>query len=106
MPRARANGLELEYDTFGRASDPTLLLVMGYAAQMILWREELCEMLAARGLHVVRYDHRDVGLSTQLDHLGAPDLASVGAAFAQGGSLPAPPYQLSDMAADAVGLLD
>jgi pimeloyl-ACP methyl ester carboxylesterase len=106
MPRARANGIEIEYDTFGRASDPTLLLVMGFGAPMILWREEFCEALAARGLHVVRFDNRDCGLSTQLDHLGAPaDLGSVAAAAASGKAI-APPYTLSDMAADAVGLLD
>ena len=77
MPRARANGIELEYDTFGRPGDPTLLLVMGFGAQMILWRESFCEALAARGLHVVRFDNRDCGLSTQLDHLPSADLESV-----------------------------
>jgi pimeloyl-ACP methyl ester carboxylesterase len=105
MPRARANGIEIEYDAFGRANDPTLLLVMGFGAQMILWREEFCEALAARGLHVVRYDNRDVGLSTKLDHLPAPSLADMGGAIGRAAALPAP-YRLSDMAADAVGLLD
>ena len=106
MPRARANGIELEYDTFGRPSDPTLLLIMGFGAPMILWREEFCELLAARGLYVVRFDNRDCGLSTKLDHLAVPpDLESVGRAGLAGEPVPAP-YQLSDMAADAVGLLD
>jgi pimeloyl-ACP methyl ester carboxylesterase len=106
MPRARANGIELEYDTFGSAGDPTLLLIMGFGAPMILWREEFCEMLAARGLHVVRFDNRDCGLSTHLDHLAvADDLASVGSAGLRGAPVAAP-YTLSDMAQDAVGLLD
>jgi pimeloyl-ACP methyl ester carboxylesterase len=106
MARARANGIELEYDTFGSAGDPTLLLVMGFGAPMILWREEFCEMLAARGLHVVRFDNRDCGLSTKLDHLAVTlDLENVGSAGLAGRPVAAP-YQLSDMAADAVGLLD
>jgi len=105
MPRARANGIEIEYDAFGRSDDPTLLLVMGFGAQMILWREDFCEMLAARGLRVVRFDNRDVGLSTKLDHLAAPSLAEMGGAIGRGVA-PAAPYLLSDMAADAVGLLD
>jgi pimeloyl-ACP methyl ester carboxylesterase len=106
MPRARANGIELEYDTFGSAGDPTLLLIMGFGAPMILWREGFCEMLAARGLHVVRFDNRDCGLSTHLDHLAvADDLASVGSAGLLGEPVAAP-YTLSDMAQDAVGLLD
>ncbi len=105
MPRAHANGIEIEYDRFGRPGDPTLLLVMGFGAQMILWREAFCEALAARGLDVVRFDNRDVGLSTQLDHLAAPEFPAMRDAVADGKPLAAP-YRLSDMAADAVGLLD
>jgi pimeloyl-ACP methyl ester carboxylesterase len=105
MPRARANGVEIEYETFGRPSDPTLLLVMGFDAQMIVWREAFCEALASRGLHVVRFDNRDVGLSTKLDHAPVPDVASLSAAAAKGNPIAAP-YLLSDMAADAIGLLD
>ena len=105
MPRARANGIELEYDTFGRAADPTLLLVMGFGAPMILWREEFCERLAARGLQVVRFDNRDCGLSSQIDQPVTAELSAVGRAGLAGEPLAAP-YTLSDMAADAVGLLD
>jgi pimeloyl-ACP methyl ester carboxylesterase len=100
MPRARSNGLELEYDTFGDPAAAPMLLVMGLATQMIAWREELCRSLAGRGFHVVRFDNRDVGLSTKFDELGLPDLAQV----MTGGV--APPYTLDDMAADAAGLLD
>ncbi|MGW5722901.1 alpha/beta fold hydrolase [Amycolatopsis sp. NPDC003865] len=101
MARAQANGLELEYDTFGDPDNPPLVLVMGLGAQMITWEDGFCELLAARGLFVVRYDNRDVGLSTWLDHLPAPDLAALAA-----GDLATAPYLLSDLADDAVGLFD
>src|SRR2546423_13674156 len=60
--------IELCYETFGDPSDPTALLVMGLATQMIAWPDEFCEQLAARGFHVVRFDNRDIGKST---HIGA-----------------------------------
>jgi len=105
MPRTRANGIEIEYETFGDPGDPTLLLVMGLGAQMILWPEEFCSDLAAHGLHVVRYDNRDVGRSTWLDEAGMPDVAGALAAAMQGRPIDSP-YLLSDMASDAAGLLD
>jgi pimeloyl-ACP methyl ester carboxylesterase len=101
MARAQANGLELEYDTFGDPGDPPLVLVMGLGAQMITWEDGFCELLAGRGFFVVRYDNRDVGLSTWLDDLPAPDLAALA-----GGDLTTAPYRLSDLADDAVGLFD
>ncbi|MEU5264467.1 alpha/beta hydrolase [Amycolatopsis sp. NPDC021455] len=101
MARAQANGLELEYDTFGDPADPALVLVMGLGAQMITWEDGFCELLAGRGFFVVRYDNRDVGLSTWLDHLPAPDLAAIAA-----GDMTTAPYRLSDMADDAIGLFD
>ncbi|MYW95945.1 alpha/beta hydrolase [Amycolatopsis rubida] len=100
MPRAQANGLELEYDTFGDPAAPPIVLVMGLGAQMITWEEGFCELLASRGFHVVRFDNRDAGLSTWFDELGAPDLAGIVA-----GTAPAP-YLLSDLADDIVGLFD
>lgn len=105
MPRAKANGIELEYQTFGREGDPPLLLVMGLGAQMILWHEEFCAALADRGFQVVRYDNRDVGCSTWLDDAGVPDVGDALAALAAGRAIDAP-YRLSEMAADAAGLLD
>ncbi|CAN5621934.1 alpha/beta hydrolase [soil metagenome] len=106
MPRAHLpNAIELEYETFGSADDPTLLLVMGFTAQLTLWDVGFCEMLAARGLHVVRFDNRDCGLSTRFDGV-AVDVAAVMGAAMSGGDVPEVPYTLSDMAADAVGLLD
>jgi pimeloyl-ACP methyl ester carboxylesterase len=100
MPKARSNGLELAYDTFGDPSAPALLLVMGLGTQMIAWDEPFCEALAERGFHVVRFDNRDIGLSTWLDHAHVPDLGEVIA------GTQAAPYTLGDMATDTVGLLD
>jgi len=97
--------MELEYDTFGSPPDPTLLLVMGFTAQMIQWDEAFCQALADTGLHVVRYDNRDCGLSTKLDGV-VVDTGAVMAAALGGGELPEVPYTLSDMAADGMGLLD
>jgi len=99
MPQAKANGIEIEYDTFGSPDDAPLLLIMGLGAQMITWDEAFCEQLAGEGFHVIRFDNRDVGLST---HLDTP--VDVGKALA--GDTAQAPYQLSDMAADAAGLLD
>ena len=105
MPRARANRIEIEYESIGDPEDPPLLLVMGLGAQMILWPDEFCEALADRGHHVVRFDNRDVGLSTKLDPAGLPDVMGALGAVAQGRPVDAP-YRLADMAADAAGLLD
>ena len=69
---ATVGELELCYETFGDRSDPALVLIMGLATQMIAWREEFCEGLAARGFFVVRFDNRDVGRSSRLDHLPVP----------------------------------
>jgi pimeloyl-ACP methyl ester carboxylesterase len=105
MPRARANGIELEYDTFGDASSPPVVLIMGLGAQMILWDEEFCGALAARGFWVVRFDNRDVGLSTKLDDAPVPNVFSAISAAATGQHVDAP-YTLSDMADDTVYLME
>src|SRR4051812_15791339 len=91
--------IELCYETFGEASDPTALLVMGLATQMIGWPDGFCEQLASRGFHVVRFDNRDVGRSTHLK--GRPPKALE---LITRSSKPAV-YRLSDMADDASGLL-
>ena len=74
MPQIRADGLDIEYETFGRASDPAVLLIMGFAAQLTLWPEAMCEGLAREGFYVIRFDNRDIGKSTHLSHLGAPNV--------------------------------
>ncbi|MFF0149526.1 pimeloyl-ACP methyl ester carboxylesterase [Amycolatopsis sulphurea] len=98
MPRAKANGLDLEYEAFGDPAHPPIVLVMGLGAQMVTWETEFCELLAEHGFHVVRFDNRDCGLSTWLDELGTPDPADLRQAEA--------PYSLSDLADDVVGLFD
>jgi pimeloyl-ACP methyl ester carboxylesterase len=102
---ATCNGIEICYDTFGDPSAPPLLLVMGLGAQMIAWEEEFCAALAARDYWVVRYDNRDVGLSTRFDDAGVPDVMAMMPALMQGQAIQAP-YTLRDMADDAAGLLD
>ena len=100
MPRAKSNGIELEYDTFGKEGDPPLLLIMGFSAQMIAWDDAFCGQLADQGFHVIRFDNRDVGLSSRIDGPD-PDLAAV-----MGGDTSSAAYTLDDMADDAAGLLD
>ena len=98
---APVGDLELCYETFGDRSDPALLLIMGLATQMIAWREDFCAELAARGFFVIRFDNRDVGRSTRLDHLPVPTLWQLIRRDKSAAS-----YTLDDMAADAAGLLD
>ncbi|MDB5486624.1 MAG: alpha/beta hydrolase [Reyranella sp.] len=105
MARTKANGIEIEYETFGSKKDPALLLIMGLGAQLTLWPDSLCEGLAAKGFFVVRYDNRDVGLSTDFDKSGVPDLMGAFGKLMKGQKVDAP-YLLTDMADDAVGLLD
>lgn len=100
VPRATANGIELEYEVFGDPTAAPLLLISGLGSQMIGWDEEFCQTLAARGFRVIRFDNRDVGLSSWLDASGVPDLAAAAAGH------PHPVYTLDDMAADAAALLD
>ena len=101
MPNVTANGIRIEYDTFGEKSSPAILLIMGLSAQLIGWEEDFCKQLADKGLFVIRFDNRDVGLSTKFEKAGIPDVM----AAMQGKEFHAP-YTLDDMADDAVGLLD
>jgi pimeloyl-ACP methyl ester carboxylesterase len=91
--------IELCYETFGDSSDPTALLIMGLATQMIAWPTEFCEQLAARGFHVVRFDNRDVGRSTHTRGRQPKPLELLTRS-----KKPAR-YTLDDMADDAHGLL-
>jgi pimeloyl-ACP methyl ester carboxylesterase len=92
-------GITLCYETFGDRADPTALLIMGLGTQMLAWNEDFCSRLAARGLHVVRFDNRDIGRST---HLGAP-APTIAQLLRR--SRTAAAYTLADMADDAAGLL-
>ncbi|MFO1135991.1 MAG: alpha/beta hydrolase [Rhodoblastus sp.] len=102
---APANGQKLCYDTFGDKSAPTLMLIMGLGAQMILWDDAFCAKIAARGFHVVRFDNRDIGRSSRVDAPVKIDFAELIQKQMKGEKIDAP-YLLRDMAADAVGLLD
>jgi pimeloyl-ACP methyl ester carboxylesterase len=105
MPNLTANGITIAYEEFGDHGGRPMLLIMGLGAQMILWPEEFCEQLAARGHRVIRFDNRDVGQSSWFDQLGIPDVAAaLGAAMMR--QPVSAPYLLRDMAADAVGVLD
>ncbi|MBG0776640.1 MAG: alpha/beta fold hydrolase [Desulfovibrionaceae bacterium] len=101
MAQAIANGITIEYDTFGDSHSPALLLIMGGGSQMIYWETEFCGLLTGKGFHVIRFDNRDVGLSTKFEQAGVPDILA-----AMAGKPTEPPYSLEDMADDAVGLLD
>ena len=102
---ARANGIDLTYDSFGNANDPPLLLIMGLGTQMIGWDEAFCAQLAEQGRYVVRFDNRDIGQSTKFTQLGVPDVGQAFQAALLGQPFKAP-YLLGDMADDAIGLLD
>src|SRR5579863_3846366 len=82
-----ANGAELGAESFGEATDPPLLLIMGAMASMLWWPVGLCRMLAERGRYVIRYDQRDTGCSTT---------------YPPG----QPAYSMDDLAADVLGVLD
>lgn len=94
-------GIDIAYETFGAPEGRPLLLVMGLGGQMIAWHPELCTALAAENFWVVRFDNRDVGLSTHLHDAPPPDLDA-----AMAGDVSSASYRLEDMADDAVGLLD
>jgi proline iminopeptidase len=105
LPTIDTNGITLAYDTQGDPNDEPVLLIAGLGLQLISWPDAFCEALVDQGFYVIRFDNRDSGLSSKMDHFGRPDLAL---AFVK--SMFFMPtlsgYTLSDMAQDAVGLLD
>ena len=100
VQRVAANGIELAYETFGDPGDPPVVLVMGLGTQMIAWPDALCEQIAGGRRYVIRYDNRDVGLSTHLHGKRAPDVKDILLRRKR------PVYRIDDMADDLIGLLD
>lgn len=105
MPKTKSNGIEIEYDCFGKNDAEAILLISGLGTQMIRWSKTFCQMLAEQGYRVIRFDNRDAGLSTHFDTAPMPDFTAIAKAVSRG-EMPNVPYTLFDMANDAVGLLD
>ncbi len=105
MPIAAANGIEIAYDEFGDRAAPAILLIMGIGAQLTRWLPSFCRRLADGGFRVVRYDNRDIGLSTKFEQAGVPNMAEMIKRALAGEAVDAP-YTLGDMAMDGIGLLD
>jgi len=105
MAQVDANGIQIEYETFGGPDSPALLLIIGLAGQLIDWDEKLCQQLAQQGHYVIRFDNRDAGLSSKIEEAGVPDIMQTIEAQMKGETIN-PPYTIEDMADDAVGLLD
>jgi pimeloyl-ACP methyl ester carboxylesterase len=104
MAFARNGDVEIYYETFGSPSRPALLLVNGLGSQSINYRTEWCEGFAGAGFFVIRYDNRDVGLSSKFSDV-RPDVAGLVRRLAEGHTVDVP-YRLSDMAADGLAVLD
>ena len=100
-----ANGIPIHYEDHGNPDDPAILLIMGFAAQLTLWPDELVAALAAQGFRVIRYDNRDIGLSHKFDGVRAPGVVKL-TLMNKIGLTPRVPYTLGDMADDGAGLLD
>ena len=103
---AKSGDLDIYYEDMGDPNDPAVLLIMGLGAQLLLWRTDFCEKLVDQGLRVIRYDNRDVGLSSKVTgrHTGA-QLAPRMVRSYLGLRSPAV-YTLEDIADDAAALLD
>jgi pimeloyl-ACP methyl ester carboxylesterase len=104
MPVARNGEVSIHYEPIGDEGDPTLIIINGLGSQSTNYRMEWCEMFAAEGFRVVRFDNRDVGLSTHFTD-AVPDLDAVLTALGSGDPPPLA-YTLADMATDAVAVLD
>ncbi len=96
--------IQLAYETRGDSSGTPLLMVMGLGAQMYLWPDELVEQFVADGFYVIRFDNRDVGLSSVTT--GEPPTMPSLVKLQVGLGATEVPYLLSDMADDAIGVLD
>src|SRR6201998_1198061 len=105
MSKVCANGISIEYDSFGEEDSEPILLIAGLGVQMIGWTEPFCKILASKGFRVIRFDNRDVGLSTPFTAASHTNFTNIADGLARG-ERPEIPYTLHDMAGDTVGLLD
>ncbi|MBY0203278.1 alpha/beta fold hydrolase [Paenibacillus cucumis (ex Kampfer et al. 2016)] len=105
MNMLRVNDIDIAYDSYGSEKNETILLIAGLGTQMIRWTVPFCEMLAARGFRVIRFDNRDTGLSTHFSNHATLDFEAL-AKTLMSGKLPDLPYTLDDMADDTIGLLN
>ncbi|MER6582480.1 alpha/beta fold hydrolase [Nonomuraea sp. NPDC001023] len=93
--------VDLVYERLGHRAAPPVLLIMGAGGQLINWPDGLCAELTGHGLQLIRFDGRDCGRSTHFAAAGLPDFAA-----ALAGDLSSQAYTLTDLVADAVGLMD
>ncbi|MBI4764288.1 MAG: alpha/beta hydrolase [Deltaproteobacteria bacterium] len=105
MAKAKANGIEIEYETFGDRSGRPLLLIIGLGGQLIFWSEEVLNQFVDEGHFVIIFDNRDTGLSSKMEETGIPDVPGTLSALMRGEKVKVP-YTYYDMGDDAVGLLD
>jgi pimeloyl-ACP methyl ester carboxylesterase len=103
---ARCGGVELFYEDLGDVDDPPVLLIMGVGAQLPMWPDGFCELLVTKGFRVIRFDHRDTGLSTKMHGHRARPAEQIAADPGDDGSRGPVPYTLIDLAEDAKNLLD
>ena len=103
---AVSGDVKLYYEDMGDVDDPAVLLIMGLGAQMLLWRTGFCEQLVGLGLRVIRYDNRDVGLSTKTERHRSEQPMVTRLARSWLGLPSKAAYTLEDMADDAGALLD
>ncbi len=105
MAQLNANGLTIEYEEYGSASNPAILLIMGLAAQLTHWPPAMIDALVKAGYRVIAFDNRDIGLTQKLHAKRSPRPARMAIAKMIGLKGLAP-YTLKDMAKDTVGVLD
>ena len=103
---ASSGDVEIHYEDMGDPNHPAVLLIMGLGAQLLLWRKGFCEKLVDQGLRVIRYDNRDVGLSTKLRGRRTPGSWAPNMVRSFLGVRSPAVYTLEDMADDAAALLD
>ncbi|OSC25696.1 alpha/beta hydrolase [Mycobacterium vulneris] len=103
---AISGDLKLYYEDMGDIDDPPVLLIMGLGAQLLLWRVAFCEKLVGHGLRVIRYDNRDVGLSSKTQHRSSGQPLATRLLRSWLGLPSRSAYRLEDMADDAAAVLD